>query len=59
MKHLLITTIAAVVLVGCGPPETPGISIHIAGVTPFFVPVHSGALMCISVGGISKTSETV
>jgi hypothetical protein len=28
MKHLLLTTIAAVVLVGCGPPETPDISIH-------------------------------
>ena len=31
MKHLLITTIAAVVLVGCGesqPPEPPDISIH-------------------------------
>ena len=27
MKHLLLTTIAAVVLVGCGPPP-PGISIH-------------------------------
>jgi hypothetical protein len=25
MKHLLLTTIAAVVLVGCGPPD---ISIH-------------------------------
>jgi len=34
MKHLLLTTIAAVVLVGCGesqPPEPPGISIHKAG----------------------------
>jgi len=31
MKHLLFTTIAAVVLVGCGevqPPEPPDISIH-------------------------------
>ncbi|MDP6415796.1 MAG: hypothetical protein QGG54_12350 [Gammaproteobacteria bacterium] len=31
MKHLLLTTIAAVVLVGCGesqPPEPPDISIH-------------------------------
>ena len=27
MKHLLITTIAAVVLVGCGP-QPPDISIH-------------------------------
>ena len=27
MKHLLLTTIAAVVLVGCGP-STPDISIH-------------------------------
>jgi hypothetical protein len=27
MKHILITTIAAVVLVGCGPLP-PGISIH-------------------------------
>ena len=27
MKHLLITTIAAVLLVGCGPPP-PDISIH-------------------------------
>jgi len=27
MKHLLLTTIAAVVLVGCGPPP-PDISIH-------------------------------
>ena len=27
MKHILITTIAAVVLVGCGPPP-PDISIH-------------------------------
>ena len=26
---------------------------------PAFVPVHSGALMCISVGGISKIPETV
>ena len=31
MKHLLLTTIAAVVLVGCGkPPEPPKISIHLA-----------------------------
>ena len=29
---LLITTIAAVLVVGCGPPETPGISIHIAAI---------------------------
>ena len=28
MKHILITTIAAVVLVGCGPPKPPDISIH-------------------------------
>ena len=28
MKHLLLTTIAAVVLVGCGPPEPPEVSIH-------------------------------
>jgi len=28
MKHLILTTIAAVVLVGCGPPEPPDISIH-------------------------------
>ena len=28
MKHLLLTTIAAVVLVGCGPSEPPDISIH-------------------------------
>ena len=28
MKHLLITTIAAVVLVGCGPSEPLDISIH-------------------------------
>ena len=28
MKHLLLTTIAAVVLVGCGPPNPPDISIH-------------------------------
>ncbi|SVE59934.1 uncharacterized protein METZ01_LOCUS512788, partial [marine metagenome] len=31
MKHILLTTIAAVVLVGCGesqPPEPPDISIH-------------------------------
>jgi ankyrin repeat protein len=28
MKHLLLTTIAAVVLVGCGPPKAPDISIH-------------------------------
>ena len=29
MKHLLITTIAAVLLVGCGePPKPPDISIH-------------------------------
>ncbi|MDP6527145.1 MAG: ankyrin repeat domain-containing protein, partial [Kiritimatiellia bacterium] len=27
MKHLLLTTIAAVLLVGCGPPS-PDISIH-------------------------------
>ena len=30
MKHLLLTTIAAVVLVGCGPPKPPDISIHYA-----------------------------
>ncbi len=30
MKQLLITTIAAVVLVGCGPPKAPDISIHAA-----------------------------
>jgi len=28
MKHLLLTAIAAVVLVGCGPPEPPNVSIH-------------------------------
>ena len=28
MKHILITTIATVVLVGCGPPKPPDISIH-------------------------------
>ena len=28
MKHLLITTIAAVVLAGCGPSKPPDISIH-------------------------------
>ena len=28
MKHLLLTTIAAVVVVGCGPSEPPDISIH-------------------------------
>ena len=28
MKHILITTIAVVLLVGCGPPEPPDISIH-------------------------------
>ena len=33
MKHLLLTTIAAVVLVGCGPPKPPDISIHIAAET--------------------------
>ena len=36
MKHLLITTIAALVLVGCGesqPPEPPDISIHDAART--------------------------
>ena len=36
MKHLLLTTIAAVVLVGCGeaqPPEPPDISIHDAART--------------------------
>ena len=27
-SHLLLTTIAAVVLVGCGPPKPPDISIH-------------------------------
>ena len=30
MEHLLLTTIAAVVLVGCGPPKPPDISIHYA-----------------------------
>ncbi len=28
MKHLLLTTIAAVLLVGCGPSKPPAISIH-------------------------------
>ena len=28
MKHLLLTTIEAVVLVGCGESQPPGISIH-------------------------------
>ena len=28
MKHLLLTTIAAVALVGCGGPSAPDISIH-------------------------------
>ena len=28
MKQILITTIAAVLVVGCGPPEPPDISIH-------------------------------
>ena len=28
MKHLLLTTIAAVVVVGCGGPSAPDISIH-------------------------------
>ena len=31
MKHLLLTTIAAMVLVGCGP-SVPGISIHNAAI---------------------------
>jgi ankyrin repeat protein len=30
MKHLLLTTIAAVLVVGCGPPKAPDISIHTA-----------------------------
>ena len=36
MKHLLLTTIAAVLIVGCGesqPPEPPDISIHQAAET--------------------------
>ena len=33
MKHLLLTTIAAVVLVGCGPSKPPGISIWEATAT--------------------------
>ena len=36
MKHLLLTTIAAVLVVGCGesqPPEPPDISIHDAART--------------------------
>ena len=32
MKHLLLTTIAAVLLVGCGPSEPPDISIHDAAI---------------------------
>ena len=28
MKHLLLTTIAAVLVVGCGGPSAPDISIH-------------------------------
>ena len=28
MKHLLLTTIAVVLVVGCGPPEPPEVSIH-------------------------------
>jgi hypothetical protein len=28
MKHLLLTTIAAVLVVGCGPPKAPDISIR-------------------------------
>ena len=28
MKHLLLTTIAAVLVVGCGPPEPSDFSIH-------------------------------
>jgi ankyrin repeat protein len=32
MKHLLLTTIAAVVLVGCSKPPPPNISIHIAAI---------------------------
>ena len=28
MKHLLLTTIAAMLLVGCGPPKPPDISIR-------------------------------
>ena len=32
MKHLLLTTIAAVVLVGCSKPPPPNISIHHAAV---------------------------
>ena len=28
MKNILITTIAAVLVVGCGPPKAPDISIH-------------------------------
>ena len=34
MKHLLLTTIAAVVLVGCRSPKPPDISIHDAAVEP-------------------------
>ena len=33
MKHLLLTTIAAVLVVGCGPSEPPDISIHRAAMT--------------------------
>ena len=39
MKHLLLTTIAAVVLVGCGPSKPPDISIHNAA--------HSGDIEAI------------
>ena len=33
MKRLLLTTIAAVLVVGCGPPKPPDISIHEAAGT--------------------------
>ena len=32
MKHLLLTTIATVLVVGCGPPKPPDISIHDAAI---------------------------
>ena len=58
MKHLLLTTIAAVLVVGCGPPKPPDISIHQAAkggnIEAVKQHLNDGAdveLKCVNCGG--------
>ena len=53
MKHILITTIAAVLLAGCGPPKPQDISIHDAAENGNIEAVkqHLAAGTAVNLGG--------